>query len=134
MSNTRYASEDSPLAHEKYLSDVRFVERRGINGRAVAEKAAILTDATLRRLIFLLQGDSIENQGLHLVEQFVNANLFRWLGTPAMRRLGLQPALACRRADVVTIRSELGERASSMTRIMRVSEGSSQRCSSCAQP
>ncbi len=108
MSNTRYASPDSPLAHEKYLSDVRFVERRGINGRAVAEKAAILKDATLRRLILFLQGVSVADQGLGQVQEWIATQGGEHLGTPTMRRLGLQPSLVCCREDVIAIRKELG--------------------------
>lgn len=106
MSSTRHAAPNSPFAHERYMSDPRYVERRALNGRAVAEKAASLDDAMLARLILFLQGISVEHGGLYLVEEWILKGALNWLGTPTMRRLGFKGSHGP--TDVKAIRAELG--------------------------
>lgn len=89
MSSTRHASPDRPIAHERYMSDTRYVERRPLNGRAVAEKAATIENSETRRLILFLQGVSVECNGLKVVADWLCENGGQWIGSPEMRRIGL---------------------------------------------
>ena len=83
MSSTRHASPDRPIAHERYMSDPLYVERRALNGRAVAEKAATIENAETRRLILFLQGVSVECNGLKVVADWLCENGGEWIGSPA---------------------------------------------------
>lgn len=106
MSSTRHAAPNSLFAQERYMSDPRYVERRALNGRAVAEKATSLNDATLARLILFLQGITVEFGGLHVVEEWIMKDALTWLGSPTMRRLGFKGSYDSR--DVEAVRAELG--------------------------
>jgi DNA transposition AAA+ family ATPase len=58
MSSTRHAAEDEPLSQERYLSSPAFAELYGLNGAAVATRAAIEADPLKRELIWFLQAAS----------------------------------------------------------------------------
>ncbi|HKS35936.1 MAG TPA: ATP-binding protein [Verrucomicrobiae bacterium] len=91
MSSTRHSHAGAALSQERYMSSPEFAELRGINGGAVAAKAATLLNPRKRSLLFFLQGMSLRPGGLN---QFVKDFLALFsdrLGSPAMHRSGIKP-------------------------------------------
>lgn len=64
MSSTRHTRLGSPISYERYMSNRRFVELRGVSGVAVAAKAELYSDPRKRSLIFFLQALSLKPGGL----------------------------------------------------------------------
>lgn len=73
--STRRAEPDAPLSYERYMSSPEYADARAISGRAVAAKCALLASPAQRRLLWFIQGLSVEHGGVarlakELVEMF----------------------------------------------------------------
>jgi len=67
--STRRAEPDAPLSYERYMSSPEYADARAISGRAVAAKCALLASPAQRRLLWFIQGLSVEHGGVARLAQ-----------------------------------------------------------------
>jgi hypothetical protein len=108
MSNTRRADPGTPFSQHRYMSAPEFAELRGINLRAVAEKAWFLGDPKKKSLIFFIQALSLQPGGLkNLATQLLESFPER-IGTKTMHEQGMRPDKMYSGDSASKIRKELG--------------------------
>src|SRR5438309_11122533 len=90
MSNTRQSRDGAPLSQERWMSSPEFAELRGIQGGAVAAKAATLLNPRKRSLLFFLQSMSLRPGGLPQFAKDFLAMVPERLGSPTMHRIGIK--------------------------------------------
>ncbi|MCI0535060.1 MAG: ATP-binding protein [Verrucomicrobiales bacterium] len=111
MSSTRTA-EDGKARQNRYMSAPEFVDKRGLKGRCVAERASIVERAEERSLLLFLQARSVQDGGLERISRELLEMFPERIGTPSMRKLKLSSGHNCDSSQVRAIRAELpaGER------------------------
>ena len=107
MSSTRHAPDNSPLNQERYMSSPEYAELRGVNGIAATAKAALITSAKKRSLIFFLQALSLEAGGLRTTVAEKIYDMFpERVGTPSMIRAKVRAGETITDAQVEEILDE----------------------------
>jgi hypothetical protein len=54
--STRRADPNAPLSQERFMCSSELAELRGISGRAVAKRCALLVSPVKRQLLWFIQG------------------------------------------------------------------------------
>lgn len=110
MSSTRRVQPGARRAQNGWASALEFEELRGLNGSAVAFKAALLDDPKKRQLLYFLQALSLREGGIkriacELLEMFPER-----IGTPTMIKIGCRPGKRLTQGERDEIAKELHER------------------------
>ena len=110
MSSTRRVQPGSRRAQNGWASALEFDELRGLNGSAVAFKAALLDDPKKQQLLYFLQALSLREGGIkriarELIEMFPDR-----IGTPTMLKIGCRPGKRLTQTERDKIGEELHER------------------------
>jgi hypothetical protein len=120
MSSTRYAPLGAPFSCERYMSNSRFAELRGIPGAAVAAKAELYSDLRQRSLIFFLQALSLKPGGLERVGHWILEHDGTAPRLPANRDIARELLELCVNPDVAIQLSPERDRTPSRWTIVRL--------------
>src|ERR1035438_8319499 len=105
--STRRAHPQALLSQDRFMCSAEFAELRGISGRAVAKRCALLVSPAKQQLLWWIQAMSLSRHGLkRLVADLLNTFPER-LSTHSMRRFGVTPGKVYKPAEVSEIRREL---------------------------
>src|ERR1039458_7534347 len=98
--STRRGHPNAPLSQERFMCSSEFAELRGINGRAVANRCALLVSPAKRQLLWWIQATSLSRHGLkRLAADLLNTFPAR-LSTYSMRRFGITAGKVYKPAEV----------------------------------
>lgn len=89
--STRHKKENGPLSQNRYMSSPEYAELNGINGVAVATRAAILLNAAKQELLWFFQALSLKEGGLRRVAKELIELFPEHLGTPEMHKANVRP-------------------------------------------
>jgi hypothetical protein len=105
--STRHANANSTPALERYMSHPAFVERRGIPGNLVHEKASLYHSSKHREMLFFLHAVSLNPGGLRLMAAQIVDEFPYLLGSPTMHSAGVAPGTRYSEPQMEAIREEL---------------------------
>jgi hypothetical protein len=105
MSSTRRALDSTDLHQNRWASSPEFAQ--SINALLAAKRIREVDDPEMQKLLWFIQYRSLEPRGLkvlaaELIEKFPGR-----LGTPTLRKIGLQPRRSYKREQVEAIRKEM---------------------------
>jgi hypothetical protein len=89
------------------MSDPEYADLRGLNGTAVAAKAALLSDKRKRSLLYFLQALSLREGGLRRIAREIIGMFPERIGTPSMHKCGTKPDQIYTADQVRKVRVEL---------------------------
>jgi energy-coupling factor transporter ATP-binding protein EcfA2 len=107
MSSTRHVQPGARRAQNGWASAVEFEELRGLNGNAVAFKAALLDDPRKRELLYFLQALSLREGGCRRIARELIETFPDRIGTPTMLKIGCKPGKRLTQAERDAIDEEL---------------------------
>jgi len=105
--STRHVESGQRRRQNGYASAPEFASLRGLNGNAVALKAALQSDPCARELLFFLLALSQRDGGLKRIARELVAMFPERIGTPAMHRLGCKPGRKLTAKEFETIDAEI---------------------------
>ena len=119
MSSTRRVQAGQPRRQNGWASAPEYHVLHGLNGTAVAFKAALQDTQEKRELLYFLQALSLRDGGLRrlareLVEMFPDR-----IGTPTMHAIGCQPGKRLTAEQSMEIAGELGDNEWSTAEFLR---------------
>lgn len=112
MSSTRTAAPGTPLAQSRWMSAPELVALGPINGVTLSARAKRISDSNLRRLLYWIQGRSLEEGGLQriaegLLDQFPENIVIRESTVDIMDPLPGEPDSYVWRDDPAEVRLKL---------------------------
>jgi len=107
MSSTRRVQSGARRAQNGWASALEFEELRGLNGGAVAFKAALIDDPKKQQLLFFLQALSLRTGGLKRIARELLEMFPERIGTPTMIKVGCHPGKRLTQAERDEIHNEL---------------------------
>ena len=88
--STRRGHPNAPLSQERFMCSSEFAELRGISGRAVAKRCALLASPAKRQLLWFIQGLSVLQGGSNALAGELLKMFPDHVGTPTMHKLGMR--------------------------------------------
>jgi len=107
MSSTRRVQPGARRAQNGWASASEFEDLRGLNGGAVAFKAALIDDPQKRQLLYFLQALSLRDGGLQRIARDLLEMFPERVGTPTMIKIGCRPGKRLTQAERDEIDEEL---------------------------
>src|SRR6266566_2301564 len=105
MSSTRRAPDLSDLCQNRWASSPEFTQ--SINGLLAAKRIREVDDPEMQKLLWFIQYRSLEPRGLKVLAAELIEEFPERLGTPTLRKIGLQPHRRYRREQIEAIRREI---------------------------
>lgn len=107
MSSTRRVKAGEPRRQNGWASATEYDVLRGINGTAVAFKAALQDDPDKRQLLYFLQALSLRDGGTKRIARELVEMFPERIGTPTMIKIGCKPGKRLTKEQYADIRDEL---------------------------
>jgi energy-coupling factor transporter ATP-binding protein EcfA2 len=107
VSSTRRVQSGARRAQNGWASAVEFDDLRGLNGTAVAFKAALLDDPKKQELLFFLQALSLRDGGIQRIARELVEMFPERIGTATMVNIGCRPGKRLTQAERDAIDEEL---------------------------
>lgn len=111
MSSTRRVESGERRRQHGWASAPEYDVLRGLNGTAVASKAALQYDPQARELLYFLQSLSLREGGLKRITRELVEMFPERIGTPTMHKIGCKPGKRLTREQFDAIKFELTENA-----------------------
>ncbi|MEY2466680.1 MAG: Bacterial TniB protein [Verrucomicrobiota bacterium] len=89
--STRRVTAGTRRTQHGWASAPEFDELRGLNGNAVAFKAALISDTRARELLFFLQAQSLREGGIKRIANELMETFPERLASPTMFKIGCKP-------------------------------------------
>jgi AAA domain len=110
VSSTRRVQPGARRTQNGWASALEFDELRGLNGSAVAFKAALLDDPKKQKLLYFLQALSLHEGGIKRIARELLEMFPERIGTPTMLKIGCRPGKRLTQHERDKIAEELHER------------------------
>ena len=110
MSLTRHVQPGGRRTQNGWASSLEFEELRGLNGNAVAFKAALLDEPKKQQLLYFLQALSLRDGGIKRIARELIEMFPERIGTPTMIKIGCRPGKRLTQDERDKIAEELHER------------------------
>jgi len=109
VSSTRHVQTGARRTQNGWASALEFEDLRGLNGNAVAFKAALLDDPKKQQLLYFLQALSLRDGGIKRIARELLEMFPERIGTPTMIKIGCRPGKRLTQARRDAIAEELHE-------------------------
>jgi hypothetical protein len=105
MSSTRRALDSTDLHQNRWASSPEFAQ--SINALLAAKRIREVDDPEMQKLLWFIQYRSLEPRGLKVLAAELIEEFPERLGTPTLRKIGLQPHRRYKREEIEAIRKEI---------------------------
>ncbi len=133
MSSTRRVQPGERRVQNGWASASEFDELRGLNGNAVAFKAALFDDPKKQQLLYFLQALSLREGGIKRIARELLEMFPERIGTPKMVEIGCRPGKRLTQAERDEIDEELHSTSAVWDILHRKGDPEREHCKSTAE-